>query len=381
MPIQCRATPNRIATAVLTGTMLAGCVTERPSEQSGGPAQTLTVAPGPTVSPIPDLLVTLTARGAEVRDFVDIRGVLAYPDGAFVVADAGIPRVFLFSATGELLAEMGQGGSGPGEFREPRLVAVWGDSLAVYDPPQRRLTVFARSGAFARSVTIPSDHPAQVVGLLADKSVLLKETTFDGKADAAGLTAAHARLLRISEGRRDTLAVIGDGLWSSRGYRFYAWLGAVTLADSIIWAGEGNAPRLTQYRANGSFLATFEWAQVARSVNDSDRARMQAMARERGAAPNFAAADRFADSVPLFARLLPDPLGGVWAIGYEPPFAPPEGAWRIDEQALTIAKVELPPRFRPTQVGIDYLFGVLTDEDGVGRPARYPLERTGTGHD
>jgi hypothetical protein len=177
----------------------------------------------------------------------------------------------------------------------------------------------------------------------------------------------------------DTLAKFSDGHWSSNGFRFYSWAGVTALTDSSIWIGEGNVPRLQEIGWTGRELRSVRWVAEARAVGTADRRAMAAIARERNAAPGFIdAPDRFADSVPLFGRVLPDPLGGVWVLGYEAPFSPPDGAWFVDDRAGTIANILLPHGFRPTQIGSDFILGVLTDADGVGRPARYALRRPAT---
>jgi hypothetical protein len=301
--------------------------------------------------------------------------MLTFADGGIAVADAGVPCVYVFDAEGLPQVEMGRAGGGPGEFREPRLVAVWADSLAVYDPPQRRLLVFTRGGALARQISIPARGPVQILGFLSGGDPLLKQTDFPDSTTKGGLIDARALLLRVRGDDLDTVATLPDGRVTT-GYRFYAWAGVAALTDTSLWIGEGNAPRLTELSRDGKELHSARWAAVARPVGDADRSAMVAIARERNAAPGFIEApDRFADSVPLFGRLLPDPHGGVWVLGYEAPFSPPEGAWFINERAGTIAKVALPPHFRPTQIGPDFVLGVLTDQDGVGRPARFHLER------
>jgi hypothetical protein len=331
---------------------------------------------GPGIVRSPELLVTLPPRGIEPRDFLDLRGVLAFSDGSIAVADAGVPCVYVFDARGKLQSEFGRSGSGPGEFREPRLVAVWADSLAVYDPPQRRLMLFTRAGTFARQTPIPARGPVQILGFLHGGDPVIKQTAFPDSTTSGGLVDAQALLIRVRGDELDTVTTLRDGRWATNGFRFFAWGGVAAITDSTIWTGEGNAPQLKEIAWDGRELRSFRWAGGARPVSEQDRTAMAAISGERQAPPGFIdAPERFADSVPLFGRLLTDPLGGVWVLGYEAPFTPPEGAWRIDDRTGTIAAIRLPPRFRPTQVGVDFLLGVLTDEDGVGQPARFHLAR------
>ncbi len=79
-------------------------------------------------------------------------GVRLSPDGTFwVLAEGSVPRVY--SATGGYIKPFGRFGKGPGEFTFVEdLFWVAGDSIVVVDGGNRRATVFAPTGAYARQL-------------------------------------------------------------------------------------------------------------------------------------------------------------------------------------------------------------------------------------
>ncbi len=68
------------------------------------------------------------------------------PDGRTFVTDQVQRRVLEFASDGALLRVFGRSGDGPGEFRGPTAMSVWGrDSLVVTDLTNRRVSVFRQS--------------------------------------------------------------------------------------------------------------------------------------------------------------------------------------------------------------------------------------------
>ena len=95
----------------------------------------------------------------EEYQFGEIRGVALLPDYRFVVADYKAPRVALYAADGQFISEIGGVGEGPGEFRQPGVVAVDpGGLLWVYNVRgQGGYFVFsldASNPAYVRAVTL-----------------------------------------------------------------------------------------------------------------------------------------------------------------------------------------------------------------------------------
>ncbi len=76
--------------------------------------------------------------------------------GGVVAIDQDEKRVLRFDSAGRQQNVAGRNGDGPGEFRFPTKVFMLGrDSVAVWDPGLRRMSLFADSLKFVRAITFP----------------------------------------------------------------------------------------------------------------------------------------------------------------------------------------------------------------------------------
>lgn len=112
----------------------------------------------PTTAPIelaisPSLVIGGDDSG--VRSFSQVRGIVADAAGRVYVADAGERSVRVFEVDGRFVRTIGRPGRGPGEFVEPKGLALVRNELFIYDPRERRLAVFDTGGIFLRQHTIP----------------------------------------------------------------------------------------------------------------------------------------------------------------------------------------------------------------------------------
>ena len=192
---------------VLFAAVLAGACADPPS----GPAVSVTDSAGVRV-------VAHGAGAAEAADrwvlspepAVEIGGgpeadpplyrvgpVRPLPGGRVAVGTSRPPRALVLREDGALEATLGGPGEGPGEFHEvASVVPLGGDSLAVWDPNRRRLSVFGGDGRFAREVAL---------GLLAPLSPM-----------AAGSTEVPAGLTRLIPLGPRSMALFAVGVWGPR---------------------------------------------------------------------------------------------------------------------------------------------------------------------
>jgi hypothetical protein len=109
--------------------------------------------------PPPETLVTpsLTIGGEESgpQSFSRVSGLVADASGRVYIADAGELAIRIFDRDGRFVRSVGRPGRGPGEFVDPTGLALVGDELFVYDPEERRLSVFDTAGAIRRQHIIP----------------------------------------------------------------------------------------------------------------------------------------------------------------------------------------------------------------------------------
>jgi len=93
--------------------------------------------------------------GAPWETFGRISSLAFDSKGNLFILDGGNQRVVKVSPKGDLLAEIGRSGEGPGEFGAPRSLTLLPDgSLAVFDLSKRGFTLFGPEGEFQRTVPL-----------------------------------------------------------------------------------------------------------------------------------------------------------------------------------------------------------------------------------
>ncbi len=85
--------------------------------------------------------------------FGTVRSVLLDSSGAAYVLDPSFHQIHVFEADGRFRAPWGRRGNGPGEFASPYSIAWLGDSMAVLDPGNSRVTLLGPDGRWAQQWT------------------------------------------------------------------------------------------------------------------------------------------------------------------------------------------------------------------------------------
>lgn len=175
---------------------------------------TLPVSPGTRiveVSEIPrslrtqrqlDLVEDLSLGGGDdAENFFNRPTDLSVDDeGRIYVLDSGNYRVQVFENDGSFLRSFGRRGSGPGEFVNPRFIAVTGSRVLVTDRSLSRVTAWDHSGEYIGAVVLDNrgDIPGRIMGL-SDGMLIASHA-----ADLAEIPGQLSSLVRF--------ALIGDNL-------------------------------------------------------------------------------------------------------------------------------------------------------------------------
>jgi hypothetical protein len=118
----------------------------------------------------PDLVIG--DRPNPDEQLFQIRGVAPLPDGGVAVLDGSSRELRFYDVNGDLRVRTGREGSGPGEFRRPRLVpSLSMDSVLLHDHALRRLTVYSTDG-IRRGQTTWSQPGAAPLGVLDGRALL-----------------------------------------------------------------------------------------------------------------------------------------------------------------------------------------------------------------
>lgn len=328
-----------------------------------------------------------------------VAGAYRLSGGRIVVADGGSSALLVFSSDGRLERTVGGPGEGPGEFRGlTHFARLPGDSLGVWDIANGRLTVFTAEGTRARDMRIgatPSSPRSNVIGVLADGSLLSRGFVDLGGAVPDGLERHNAALLHLhSDGAlADSIGTIpgSEAFFESfdGGFSFYTVpfgrSTEIVAAGDRIYIGDSARPELLVRAPDGTPLRMIRWTQPSRPIRSSDveSARKHALAgmdasRSAGIERMFAALE-MPETMPAFGSVRADADGNVWIQQYRTAWDEGSSMWLVfDDEGAVRGWAELPARFTPTDIGTDYVLGITRDHLDLEYVQLFRLTRTET---
>lgn len=353
------------------------------------PGEAWTVAAKPTVS-------LGSVDGPPESQFGRVAGVVRLRDGTIIVADDAASVLRFFGPDGRHLRSVGRKGGGPGEFEQ--IGGLWrfgGDSLAVWDLRQARLSVFSPEGTLVRTA-IPRPSPtgafAPMYGVLSDGSFVLGSGMDMGAIFAGGSRRFRDSVLLVRYGAQggvlDTIgrfpgderdAEVGGTGFSLNPVPFGRRTFVATSGDrAFVAAGDAQVLVLEPGVRRLSILRQRS-APAPVTPEDVSAFRRDALAdaapAERATVETRLRSLRFPETKPPFAGLQADDSGQVWL---RVPGAPDgEGSrWIVLSSAgKVLARVELPPGFVPYQVSGDGVLGVRRGESDEPYVQLYPVSR------
>ncbi|MEO7363461.1 MAG: hypothetical protein ABI120_24215 [Gemmatimonadaceae bacterium] len=342
--------------------------------------------------------------------FTRILDAVQRADGGFYLADQQQRDIRAFSANGQFERVISRSGRGPGEVGYVnRLQALSGDSLAFVDANNRRLSVFAPDGRYARQVLFPRFEDGSSVRIsmqMADGRLLgtLRRPFVEAPEtlDSVYRTPFAVVAYRVTPATTtetplpivvDTIAVVPDG----EAYRANTTEGGETRADeyplrfgrSTIFASDGartfvatnETSEIVEYAATG-MVRRIRSARTSRPVTDEDRTRLEGdvlngLANSGRPAEMLAELQqmvkgwRYAKTHTFAWRMLVGTDGSVWT---EDPFIlenDPRQYVVYDSTGAALARVVLPPRTNVLRVSTREILGVWKDADDVPHLMRW----------
>lgn len=343
-----------------------------------------------------------------------VTAVAPLSDGGVAVGTESPARALVFAADGGLRATLGREGGGPGEFaRVASVVPMAGDSLAVWDPDRRRISVFTRSGTFVREADLSEVAP---VGLMAAPNtntpaawthlmawpdggfVLFSVGAF---GPGSGVRRPEAPSYRLSTGG-ERLAELGSfpGYQSYSGpqtgvapYPFGADTHGAVSGDALV-VGTAESPELRYYGPDGGLRRIVRWPDHDRTVKgplvavwDSMMASwLEAMPEmRRGMVRDMFDRIPRPDRFPAYDGVIPGEDGRMWVGEYagmlEIASTPidrrvPSRRWLVfDADGALAATVETTAGFQPHAASAGRVWGVYRDELDVESVRAYAIDR------
>ena len=317
-----------------------------------------------------------------------------------VIANGGSMELRVFDLEGKHIATGGRKGGGPGEFQAIRWMSRFaGDSVIIYDPNNRRFSIFSLDATFGRSFA-PEEQFFGVGGRLADGSYVLAPTMVFSSSDGPrnGLVRDSVRVIRVSAtgGSPDTLvAMLGGETFiqtqSSGGRVRSMWVRSAPFAhsttlavgDSVFYTATGDRYEISAWRPDGTLERLIRRAVEPATVTqaDIDRYKQQQLesARDdddRRQLERTLAEMPYPDRMPAHGPIRLDDDGNLWVTEYSPWTTEPTRWTVFDRDGRAIGTVTLPPRFAVHQIGSDYVLGTIRDDLDVEQVVVYALARS-----
>ncbi|MGD2045715.1 MAG: hypothetical protein PVJ80_11795 [Gemmatimonadota bacterium] len=339
------------------------------------------------VEPTPQLVIGGNAADPD-QQLWGVRHTTKLPDGSIAIANAGANELRVYDAAGRLVRTSGGTGAGPGEFR--MMVAVFhapGDSLAVADIQNGRISILDSDGTFSRSVPLTDGSLLTAEARFTDGAFLTMTSAFVLSAEGP---ARHDWVMRqIARLEPDgTMSPIDSIPWlevtvasyplsnggSSIGQRPRMFGHTVTVvADSLGWLEADNSAAELRFRApTGELQRIARWEAARREVTSEDvgRYREDRVARYDDAVLRRRWTDALGalpgppDVMPAFGTtVLMDAGRHVWLAEYRPSYEEDADDFQVfDATGVWLGAVTMPAGLRPWEIGDDYVLGVVRDE-------------------
>lgn len=343
----------------------------------------------------------------EMYQFFRVAGAARLSDGRIVVADGGSRSLRFFDQTGEFLNSVGRQGGGPGEFQDlSKFFLVAGDTIVAGD--RRDLSYFSESGQYLmRRGGLNDDMRASLrfrdvvaafdgSGLRVTASVPMRPEPRPG--GGAWIEPVGVSFIDGDNQEVRSLGMLpGMEVTMSEGRPRPPWFGATSAFASdgeLFYTGLGTEYSIRVFDRGGQLVRTIRRAWEPQSVSGSDideyvrewgKRWIRSTGTEAEAERRSLRADPYAERVPAFSQFVADRAGRLWV--REANLADAPGAGQLNTRSLVpstwsvfnsegrwLGDVVMPARFKPTDIGADYVLGTVTDGNGVEMVAMFALE-------
>lgn len=318
----------------------------------------------------------------------------------FVVADAGTGQLRFFDPQGKPTRTVGRTGRGPGEFQFIGWIGTLpGDSVAVWDPSLRRVSIFGPEGSLARDFApqgLSGSFPS-AYGVFDDGTLLMSTglesagaPSVDGRAWRD--TIALLRIGRTGEVMDTVARVPGPARYGATGASGMLRTNSVPFGPNTsaavhgqnVYLATGERYEIGVYGAGGAARMRIRKQVRPLRVTDADRASYAAnLVQADGTPEQRRERKKMIEDAPYPPTMSPvevlvaDQEGNVWVKEPQPPSTWDQfSRWSVfDTRGRWIATVETPGRFAMEEIGPDWVLGRRSDPDGTSYVGMYRLER------
>lgn len=343
--------------------------------------------------------------GAEAYQFSGVVAALRLDDGRVVVGDLRSAELRYFDTDGRHLGSVGRSGGGPGEFGFMSWVSRFrGDTLAVWDPRNRRLSFIDGGGELARSMQVELPAPAPVEGALAmvpggligmfdDGTLLVAGAAFIPASGGEGLRQWSIPFYRSAPGGAvlDTIGrfpgaeafMLPPGSMPPITRAPFGRTLEFAIARDVVYFSFPDRFDIAAFSPVGRLERRIRLSRPAAPVTREAIAAFEREERERAAVRGDDAVRRtesvlaslsYPETLPAHDELRVDLDGNLWVREYALPGSSGPSRWHVfDPDGRLVGPVELPAGFQVLDIGGDYVLGVWRDALGVEYVRMYEL--------
>jgi hypothetical protein len=355
------------------------------SDSAGVPWWTLVAEPRLDVGAV---------EGSESEILFRVVDAIRLSDGRVVIANAGSSQIRYYAADGTHRVTIGREGSGPGEFqRITGLLRMPADSIAVMDGGARRVTVLTPNGAIAREVV--GSPGTSVLGRREDGSWVAQSTAASpNRGIGSGLVRSSVIYVTLGSGGGQVEDTLGQFPGNERVVRIAESGGTITSIQILtppfaktpsfvtrgndLIVGTQDAAEVRVYGPHGALRRIVRTGAAPQRVTSEviEEYMKRRLARlppeERAAVRKGVLATLTAELVPPYGAVAPDRSGNLWVQDY--PGLTDDQRWTIyDADGALTARIVLPVRFTPHDIGEDWILGRELDDLDVEHVRLYAI--------
>ncbi len=352
-----------------------------------------TVRPGLSsygVDPTPFFRTSSSASGDAL--LLDAQSATRLPDGSVVVGDNGARNVKWYAPDGRFVRSFGRDGDGPGEFRIAHVVGTCGtEDVQVFDGANQRLTTISRQGKLVSARLFMTDRgdaaaPYMIrCGASKRFGVLGWPRGALPASDDAFRAEVAVRIQNLDGSNVINVGTVPGGerqrFGSSVGPRPLGKRTYVAVGQDRIYIGTGES-EIRAVSLLGRALPALQLPFRARKITarEVEGYVNWLVGINSHLAPDVVSRTygklKYPDYTPVHGDVLVDPLENVWVEQYRLPFEPSSRWIVFSKGAQIVAEVRLPDGLRMLEVGVDYILGTWTDDDGTAHVRMHRLRRS-----
>ena len=346
-----------------------------------------------SIDPEPLLDLTLSGTGLN-HEFFRVRSLKQRPDGSLVLAERGSDQIRRYSREGVFLGALGGPGQGPGEFRNLQQVEIVADSAFVLDY-DGRVTVMGPDMELARIFHVP--HQVSDIHFLDERTLLAESFMWEGLDEIANqlirpsvalvrfdLNGALIDSIGVRPGRESYMFSYEDN--AGDGPALFGKRGQVAALGRSVFYGSSDLMQVEELDPAGTITRILRIPGYGLELTDAQVAAERAAHLDVELPLGMAVPPwmrRMVEALPApatrpaYAEMHVDPSGAVWLEAYRGRSEQdrPQEWLVLDADGTWLGTVEVPDRFRVTDITLDSVLGVLRDELDVEHPQVLRLTR------